>query len=425
MRLHKYVSSAGSAIMVVIFSTAMVLAFIVTTFARVSSQLSAVSRQSEVNRAFQMAEAGLDDRLTALNGVTADQIPGLIAQTPSTIPLGDGLSSFTYQYLDDGDPTIDGVILRVTGTFRNTTQQLEGGVRLGGSAMNPIFNYAAAGRTINMDGNAIIGDAFNAQAKLYTSGPATTSGLFATSGSNAVWAAQVDFYNPTNQPLAIICPNCSNPAIFHAPVTFNMAAPSVPVLSLDLRPYYNQAVAEGHVITSSQTYTNQSLSGVYYVECGVSVTFKGNCSLRGTLVHEGCNGDIKIASNGVLTIDSLSGTQFDKGSAILGAPGIQFGNTTSIDISGVVMHTSSASVFSPTGSINGSFIGINGSSFATKYPDLVAGPGPGSYAYLDFPLENVHIGGGANVIFHALSTKIKGDVTASGGKPQVLYWRRL
>ncbi len=324
------------------------------------TELNASTRSGALTQALHAAEAGVDDALRAFSSGAFQRTDGWNTTATcvdpcrtKTLTLQAGLTAVST--VNDIGAFESTAIIR--GSVGNpaqlsATQTLQVRLRRA-SSVPPAFRHVITGTTLNMDGNASIGDPFNANATMYLNGPPDRTGSLATSGSNDVYAAEINFYNPANDSLADLCPNCNNASIIHQPVTFLEHAPPLPEIELDLRPYYAEAARQGHVISSDTAYDNANLTGVYYVECGVDLTFSGTSTVRGTIVHEGCVGNIKVTSNSSLTIDSTNGAQFAPGMAIVGAPSLGFGGTTTVNVNGFIMHHGPASVFAPTGTIEG------------------------------------------------------------------------
>ena len=420
--------------------------------ARSTTELLATQRFIDKIQAFHAAEAGLDRALK-------EQLTGSFSSTDITTNLlgktlfdKAALPSSTYTVTvtdnDDGDSNLatdtDGrVILHAQGTSGKVNQTLRVTVQLA-QLVNPntMFEYSLAGSYMALEGNAVIGN-INDRASIYVD-----SFQLDTTSANNIWASKMDFYNPYNTPLtgpSGLCPNCLNASIFHPTVTFNLQAKKITDTKIDLKPYYTEALTEPpvyynyrgqninmHHITQDVTFDGSQLpggsfSGVMYVECGADVTFSGNVTVKGTIVHEGlCNtqnfGYIKIASQGSLTIDSWNGTQFTQGLAIVGQPRISFPNQSSIDITGFVMADGN-SMLAATGIIRGGVMGVNAQA-PTNYPELINNPGPGSYATITWVISSLGIGGGTQIIFKPLpGTPIVFPPDGNGStKPIVLLW---
>ena len=411
-----------------LFGVTSVLTLSMAGLTRSASWLLAANRAVAKEQAFHLAEAGLDRALkekltgaftrlditnTLLNAVLYDQAP-----------LSTGTYAVRVEDNDDGDgdtasDTDNRVIIRTSGLSGGTPASLTITVELANGGPPDPFHWTVAAAQIQLKGNAEVGDIAN-RARIYHG----NDGEFTTTASNEVWASEIAFYDPNDLGLAALCGRCSDASIFHPMVTFDLDGPNLPDFGLDLRPYYNEAQAQGHVITSDTTFTNTSLSGVYYVECGVEMEFKDAVTVTGTIVHEGhCGGgptrSITVASGGSLTIDSASGAQFDRGMAIIGAPHLEFPNSSSITITGFVMAAGSSKI-AATGTIMG---GVRATLVPPQSPTQ---PGPDS-APFSYGLGPITLDGGVRVIFSPLPGAPPTCVGCDGGgsedeQPQVLLW---
>lgn len=416
----------GFLLLIALFATTTVLAVSAVGLGRSMSELNAATRSLGTSQAFQLAEAGIDDALRELatgafasaDGWTTTSACSGTCRT-KTLTLRAGLTvSSTVDDITTFEPT---VTVRGASAQTLAAQSLQARLRRA-TVVPSVFTYVIAGTTLNLDGNARIGDLLHNKSTVYLGGPPSSTGDLMTGNANEVYAKEIQFYNPNGDPLAKLCKNCDNPAIFHQPLAFTANAPQLPDLELDLRPYYMEAVNEGHVLSADTTYTNANLTGVYYVECGVTITFAGTSTVTGTIVHEGCNGHINVGSKGTLTLNSQIGSQFAPGMAIVGAPSLGFGNGTTVNVTGFVMHHGPASVFASDGTIEGGLVGVNEAALRAAYPDLKNGAGPGSYSSLKFELTKVDVGGSAHLLFQPLSQPIPG-VVGGGGGPAILSWR--
>lgn len=387
------------------------------------AETNATMQSVVIERAFQLAEAGLDDALV------------MLAANPSrtACPTAPG---FTCTIVDQGDGTklVTAVGTAPNGSAASTSRTVRARVRT--MVSNGVFDYAVAGTMLNMDGNARIGDPFN-RATVYLS--ASGSSLTTTAG-NQVWATKVDFANPSNDSLATLCPRCDphdtgvfpNPVVFHS----SSVAPR-PSPKIALTQYYNTARAQEasdpgkHYLTSDTLFTNATINGLLYVECGVTVTFKGLTTINGTIIHEGCGGSLELQKEGStsanLIVNSEAATfQFGApmapGMAIVGAPRLGFSSQASIDITGHLMHDPGGT-FAPTGTITGGFIGINAGTVAAANPGMVNNPGPGTTNAITWRLYGVHLGGSTAVVFKHLETSPPGLIGSSSSSATLLLWQ--
>lgn len=419
--------TGGFLLMFSLFIVALLLTFTASALGRSVVELSAANRSADLMYALHLADGGLDDLLFTFRDSRASDMHALLADLDPPRMLGCTLTDCTLSVEDDGDAGNDAnptrlVRIRATGMHRGMTQEVDAIVELDLSAPE-VYPYAVAGSTINMDGNATFGDPLYAdKTMIYVQGsPPLVDASFLTSGTNNVWAAQIAFHNPNNLPLATLCPNCTDASTFHGPPTFTTNAPLQPDFTLDLKPYYDQAVATGpgHVIIADTTFENVSLQGVYYVECGVNVTFRNSVTLQGTIVHEGCGGDLTLPEQGELVIDSTAGDQFAPGMAIIGVPDIDFGRNVVLDIKGIVMQSGARSnIMSKTGLIRGSLLAVKDAWIG--HPDLVSGPGPGQDSLLTFPLDVLHISE-AKVLFSSVLDDTQ-DPSNVGVQATMLMW---
>ncbi len=385
------------------------------------------SQQSLVlHQADHLAEAGLDAALAGpLQGpFNQGQIDALIGtqlfSPPQTLPGG----TYSVSVQQDAANQADALVkLVATGTSGGRSRTLNIVVELPTVAPGP-FNYVVAATTINISGNsALMGSSAN-RVPIYINGTTVGSGgktvyPFETVTSDTIWAVQVDFLNPGNlSTVDQLCRHCTNAAVFPvvpppAPV-FNLHAPPVPAPVLDLHPYYQEAIQEcttagntqadceagtpwtiNHITTDRTidggTGTPALLEGVIYVEAGVTLTFKGNVIVHGTIVHEGtglvwtnsgtrkavnpnlpgacssgCSlsmqpGYIKLASGTILSIDSNS-TWYYNPMLHPFAPGLAI-------IGGAILDWPNNSTLANPGSYP-SFNGINGFVMAGNFSGL-------------------------------------------------------
>lgn len=415
---------AGFLLMFVLFVISIPLMLIASSLGRSMTDLSAANRIAAMTRVLHTADGGVDEGLTFFQKSYASDVHALLADLPRVLPCT--LPGCALRVEDDDEADAD-----VTNDTNRVIQIISGSVQ-GGAAQEvaalvqldlsgpTVYPYAVAGTTVNMDGNATFGDPLYAdQTVIYVQGPMDPSGAYITSGNNDVWASKIAFHNPDSLPLATLCPNCTDYSTFHGPPEYATNAPLQPPLQLDLKPYYDQAVALGQVISADTTFNGVTLSGVYYVECGVNILFKNTVTLQGTIVHEGCGGDMTLAEQSSLTIDSAGGSQFAPGMAILGVPDLDFGRNVGIDIRGIVMGSGErSSIMSKTGLIRGSLLAVGDAWVG--HPDLVSGPGPGQDSQLTFPLARLHISE-ATVLFSHVLDGTPGTV-ASGVTTDMLMW---
>ncbi len=425
----------GFVLILCLFVLTSLLGLTAVGLTRSSTEFSVSSQSAAMTQAFYLAEAGLDAKLAQLG----DEDPGNDG-TELTTTL-DGTHRFAVSLQDQGQ----GIWwVASTGVASGISQRVQAVIRL--PSPKTAFDYTVAGRGINLDGNATIGSIAE-RASMYVD--ANDVGLspayLVTGNANNIWASQIDFYNPHRLSLSTLCPNCPNASIFHPgtpPVVFNLNARRIPPIALALGPYYTAAVSQQtlgqlyHHLTHDTAFTDATLEGVVYVECGVDVTFRGTSVVHGTIVHEGVcanRGGIKINSNGSLAINSYAGTNpVAPGLAIIGAPYLSFGNTTSIDIVGFVMSygkppTSASrggggSKIAATGTIQGGLIGVDGDAVIASYPDLARVEGPGASGVITWPLAEVDVGGTTHVIFRPTPESSIPETPATSEKPTVLLW---
>lgn len=431
------------------------LATIITTgLTRSMTELLAARYFVVRQMAFHLAEAGLDDALAdhRLQGpLTPAQVNALLrlrgpddqagtaddgrllACRPAPLPppcpaTGTYVVTIADNLEDDNDLTTDTdqgrVILTAVGTAGTAgaaSETVQATVQL--QMIRSAFMYAMAGTEINLDGTATIGTPVSL-ASLYLD--ASQGGVLLTSGSNELWASQVDFYNPNNRPPGDLCANCSDAGVFHPPVAFNWQALQLAPVRLDLEPYYQHAVSQQsvtepyHYITTDTTLgTNvNNYTGVIYVECGVNITVAGSVTLRAVVVHEGCGGRLELASNTSLT---MLGSAFAPGLAIIGAPSLKFNNTATADIAGFVM-----GLMDPTNKLMSDSViegGLVGTSPTIRGNNVLplGVPGPGVAGPVTWPLSVVHIGGNSSVIFRPLPGSDPG-LPEVDQQPEQLMW---
>ena len=430
-----------------LFVIANILVFSAIGLSRSVAELRGATILIDETQALHAAEAGIDGYLTYLR----DSIPGVVDNRilnnlnnpqQQNVPCYTGRNGVTVVIPnctilgvtddpDDQDPTKDSnkiIFLTVRGTANAISQTIQATIFVDTS--NPtVYPYSVAGKTINMDGSSTFGDplAWN-KTIIYAQGPPGPGGSFLADNSNNIWAGRVAFYNPTGSTLAALCPTCTDPNIFHhepitdAPTAFDTNAPKAPNPTIDLEPYYEEAVYQGagHVITSNQTFKDTTLSGVYYVECGRSIKFQGTVTVNGTIVHEGCGGTIELLSNANLIFDSTAGVQpFSPGMAIIGEPNLLFKETANMNITGMVMSQGGdVTNLKAHGEIHGSLIAV--ADISASYPELVSGPGPGSDSEITFPLSDLRVEN-AKIVFSAIGGG-GGGPTQSGVIARLRAW---
>lgn len=392
-------------------------------------------------QAFHTAEAGVDGYLAFLRRSVAGEVNQLLSSLPQRdLPCDEVAGCTILEVRDDasddaidGDPSRDSnklIVIKVQGLVRNVPQMIEATLYVDTS--NPMaYPYSVAGKTINMDGKSMFGDPLEwDKTIIYAQGPPDAGGSFLTTNSNAVWAKRIAFYNPTSALLPALCQNCDDPTIFHSkpsektPPTFDLNAPKAPDLTVDLKPYYDKALMTGHVIsaTPAQAFKDTTLTGVYYVECGVSLTFSGTVTIHGTIIHEGCGGTIELLSQATLILNSTTGASpFAPGMAIIGAPMLLFKETATMNITGIVM-TQGGDVtnLKASGKISGSLLAVEDGG--ATHADLVSGPGPGADSVITYPLAELRVEN-AQVTFSAVTGNDPSLMT-SGVIAQLRAWRQ-
>ncbi len=443
--MHRHHDKHGFILLATMAFLAGVLTLTSVGMTRSMIELLAAQRAVDVMQAFHLAEGSLDDALKQLKTLTPAQINGLLSHTQTLTCELPGCGLSVSDNVAGSTQDTDGLIV-VTAEGKSVgvtkvTQRILATVQVGNPG-GQAFNYAVAGSTINLDGQARIGTAFDTvkdAAKLYME-DSPTGGTLITTASSKVYAGQLDFVNLANLPLYTgspsLCPRCDDGSVFPLqPVDLlaNLHAPKLPSIVIDLAPYYSEALREQtidgnsyHHLTSDQTLQNVTLQGLIYIECGVNVVFKGTSTVNGTIVHEGCGGNINIGSNGRLTIDSTVstptfGVPFEPAIAILGQPDLGWGNTTTIDIKGFVMHNATRSVINTTGTIIGGVIAIN----APSNSKMQNNPGPGGAGPIVWgPFSVAHLGGSTNVIFKPLAQNLLKGQPAASQAPKVRVWRQ-
>ncbi len=407
---------AGFLMVTALFILTGLLSLTVVGLTRSTTDLRVANVLIAKAQALHYAEAGIDGYLMELR----NSVAGTTNQTLSSLPKHDlpcavpnCLVLEVKDDADDADPSTDSnkmIVVRVRGMAGTVPQIVQAIIYVDTS--NPTaYPYSVAGKTINMDGNSTFGDPLEwDKTVIYAQGPPDAGGSILTTNTNEVWANRVAFYNPTSEPLAALCPNCSDQSIFHpepftmTPTTFDLNAPKVPDLTVNLKPYYDAAVAAGHVIsaTPAQPFKDTTLTGVYYVECGVSIKFSGTVTVNGTIIHEGCGGGIELTSNADLILNSTAGpSPFSPGMAIVGSPVLLFKETATMNVTGIVMSRGGdVTNLKAHGAIYGSLIAVEDGGAC--HPDLVSGPGPGVDSIVTYPLAELRVEN-AKIAFSAVS----------------------
>lgn len=432
-----------------LFALTGVLTLTMVGLTRSATDLMGANRLVATHQAFSLAEAGLDRALTDATLLNRD-FPTLedvnsLLRGPNTVcdntaGSDDGLLLATAQYtlriVDNADadvtPCADTdrqVVLLATGRSGTTQQVVSATLQLAASApaSNPAFKYSIAAHTINMNGQAQIGSLAE-RSMIYV------KDTFITDRGNDVYATQID------SPRPITCGNCGDPGVFHPVVNFNTSADPINSVQLDLKPYYDAAIAQEavdpgkHYINTSKNFAcGITIEGVIYVEAYADVTFCGNTTINGTIVHEGGGGHgIRVLSRGdSLTIDSTRtnrfGQPFAKGLAIIGQPMLDFRAQAAMNITGFAM-TDGGATIAADGTIRGGIIAVECPFSVLACREFISKPGAGSGGFSPFALEagiiDVEIGGQATIFFQALDGVLPGLPTESGGstKPLVLMW---
>ena len=418
----------GFVFLFALFTLLMLVGLATTGMLRSVHTLVAITRTLTTLQELHTAEGGVDDALKQLASLTTNQINELLPQPP-TRTLACALPNCTITVQDNIAGSIQDtdslLLVTATATVNGVTQTIRTTIEVPRPVANA-FNFVTAGWRINVSGNASIGDAsqpLTDRGVLYVGGEPGPTGAFLTTNANDIWATRVDF--SSSLPLAQLCTDCSNQAIFHGPPAFNQSVPSVSPVQIDLQPYYNEAVAEGHVISADTTYANATLTGVYYIECNVTLTLNGTITVNGTLVHEGCNkGNIALTHDSSLTIDSTNagGPAFAKGFAIIGAPSLQLAQHSTIDITGFVMTNGTHDSFKADGIIRGGLIGVTDPTGV----NVGAGPGPGTPSIATYPFNVVVLAGGAHIVYSPLPGTPPGFQSAPGNgvtAPTIRVWQ--
>lgn len=415
---------AGSISAVVLLAVLGLVALGNVGLMRSSFELTAARQQAAKQRAFYLAEGGIDRKIAQI----ADGVAG---NDDDAIPLTTlGAGRYKVDVTDIG-----GGLWRVvaTGISGGRLQRLAATIEPPTAPPPSPFDYASASDILGLSGGATIGDLSN-RVKIHVSG-GDTSGAWtalASSANNELWLSHIDFVNPNNLPIEELCPRCADASVFHPPFTYNLQADPLPDPQLDLMPYYQEALAQDallvsrgltpyHHISADRTFTDETLEGVIYVECQVKLTFTGTSVVKGTIVHEGCNGDVSIGTNSALTIDSAAPTDlngdgikeppFAKGLAIIGAPDMKWPGTSTVDVRGFVMVATDD--IAADGSIAGGILGVRPTWYTTD-PELWNNTGPGAAGLINFgPLKPNSLKGPAQVVFTPLEDTPPGFPSAS------------
>lgn len=416
-----------------LFIAALMLMLSVATSFQSVSELQRGQQSVGFHAAAHLAEAGLDAKIAQL----MDANPGNDGVNIAPTSLGGG--TYWVNMLGQGDIGFGVFRFRIEayGSSGGVTQRVLAIIeRTGGET---IFKYAVAGKTINLDGNATIGDGQDANgdgiidylATLYVEGsPMLGTSALTTNASNLAWTNQIDFVNENNLSLPALCPNCppivpysASSGVFRQVDAYDEHAPKFPPLTVDLTPFYEARTMH---ITSDTTLDDLDFNGIIYVESKVAVTFTGTSHICGAIVHEGGpSGNIELVkARGIdptLTIDSHCGPDLVKGMAIIGAPNFHAGNNETIDIHGFVMYYGPGSNLTPAGTIYGGLISVTEQSSNAK---LVNNLGPGDAGPITWgPYATVNLGGTASVVFDPA----KNPFINNGLPPKVkiLLWKLL
>jgi hypothetical protein len=389
--------SNGYVLLAVLFIVTLLVNFILFGLVRSSQDLAGARLTTAMAQAFHLAEGGLDDQLARLEAMPSSAVNQLLRNLPAQLACSvpDCQLLITDDEETDRNPTRDTnglVVISATGTTGGIARRVRAIVAVDASAPET-FPYGVAGSTIDMDGNATFGDSNDpTTTTIFVQGPPQAGGSFLTSGTNNVYAGLVAFHNPYDYQPSTLCTNCSDPNTFHGPPAFDWHADAPDPLTLDLRRYYDEARYQQHVITTNTRFRNQTINGVWYVECGVTIDIEGSVTLNGTLVHEGCRGQINLKEQASLTVDSTAGTRpFAPGMAIIGAPDLLTGRNTTVRVRGLVMMTGggTSKIPSKDGLVLGSMLAVQ--DVWEQYPQMALNPGPGSYPSIVFPLDTLTI----------------------------------
>jgi len=367
---------------------------------RSMTDLRVANRSIDLYGAFHLAEAASDEALQLLGSLPRNRVDDLLA-LPDDPPTTCAIGSCTFKVEDDaeadGDPQRDTngiVIVKAEGPAVDATQRVRITVKLGQS----IFDQGVMAWEIAMSGDAEIGEdgtrpVISARQK------------FTTGVGTDVYAEAVRFQVPITTGPGGSCPDCDDPTIFHptpdlqGKLGASFVLPAA-VTTLDLNPYYEQAIAEcqaeghteascqdgsagssHHIVADTTLAAGTTYDGIIYVEKGVNVSIPSGVTIYGTVVHEGykdtaLKGHLQISGTNVL-IDSTS-AGLAPGVAILGGPLFISTPASAATIKGFVMVGSTYSGGTPNAfggdlTIEGSV--ISSCYFPTLLPNSPMGPG--------------------------------------------------
>lgn len=387
----------GYVILACLFVIAFLLNFILFGLVRSTQDLGAARLMAASTQAFHLADGGLDDQIARLQAMSSSAVNQMLRNLPAQLPcsVADCELLITDDQEADRNPARDTnglIVVSATGTAGGTTRRVRAIVQVDATAPET-YPYSVAGSTIDMDGNATFGDPLDAaDTTLLAQGPPQAGGSFLTSGTNHVYAGLIAFHNPNDYQPSTLCTNCADVNTFHGPPAFDWHADAPAPLALDLDRYYDEARYQQHVLTAHTRFRNQTITGVWYAECGVNINIEGSVTLNGTLVHEGCRGQINLQEQASLTVDSTAGVRpFSPGMGIIGAPDLLTGRNTTVRVKGLVMMTGggTSKIPSKDGLVLGSMLAVQ--DVWEQYPEIASGPGPGSYSSIVFPLDTLTI----------------------------------
>lgn len=398
-----------------IFVLTGMLTLIAVGLNRSLSELRLANRFTANTQALHLAEAGLDAKLAQLLADPADDDTAAIPPDAATGGTIEPIAGQRYWVLIPEAPTITSQGFQFTvqafGSAGGSTMSIRATVRQSGGPS--IFKYAIAGKTINLDGNATIGDPAKPAPLYVEASPTIGTAALETNASNVVWADTIDFVNPANLLLSGLCPRCpplvpylSSTGVFRQVNGYNLQAQQFPTIKLSLTPYYEARTL--HIIQAT-TLHNADLTGIIYVESRVPLKFTGTSHICGAIVHEGGpNGDIELVRaqgvNPSLTIDSTCGPDLVRGLAVIGAPNLHAGNNEHIDINGFVMYNGPGSNLTPEGQIRGGLVGVTEQS---GNAELVNNFGPGNAGVIDWgPYSTINLGGTTSVLFDPVENEL-------------------
>jgi hypothetical protein len=144
---------------------------VAVSLTRSLTDLGAANLSAASHQAFYLAEAGMDDELSRQSKTfTQAEIAELLNAAPRTSVLPTG--SYTVDYVDDGDPNNDVVVLISTGTSPigsgTASKTLRVTFQLPTSGLG-VFEYAIAGSKLNIQASTVVGDR-GAPVPLYITG---------------------------------------------------------------------------------------------------------------------------------------------------------------------------------------------------------------------------------------------------------------